>query len=264
MDKDYNAIAKRVIYRPAARNNLPKILVYARNKKGKTTFSISAGVENTLVLDPENGTEEMKKKNPHVWPINTWEDIDDAYYYLKYGDHNYTWVSVDGLTRFANMALKYVMRLEEEKSLVRIPGMVQLKDYGKSGELMKDLLMRFHNLPMGVVYTCQERQADGGSSEPDEDDDAEESSIVYIPDLPKGVRNAVNALVGVIGRLYVVRIQPDPDGPIKSERRLWLGESTKYDTGARSEYNLPDMIRNPTIPKLIRLIRSGTTAIPKK
>lgn len=263
-EKDYNAIARKVIYRPAAQNNKPKILIYARNKKGKTTFSISAGVEKTLVLDPENGTEEMRKKNPYVWPISTWEDVDDAYNYLKYGNHPYEWVSVDGLTRFSNMALKYVMKLEEDKSLVRIPGMVQLKDYGKANELMKDFLMKFHNLPMGVIYTCQERQADGGGSEPEEDDDAEDSTVVYIPDLPKGVRNAVNALVGVIGRLYVVRLQPEDGGPIVSERRLWLGESTKYDTGARSEYNLPDMIRNPTVPKLMRLIRTGTTAIPKK
>ena len=38
--------------------------IYSRNKKGKTTFGISAGIENTLVLDPEHGTDEMKAKNP--------------------------------------------------------------------------------------------------------------------------------------------------------------------------------------------------------
>jgi hypothetical protein len=85
--KDYNAIAAKRITRPADIRRFPKFLVYARNKKGKTTFGLSAGVDKTLVLDPERGTAEMRTKNPHVWPIEKWEDLEDAYQYLKNGTH---------------------------------------------------------------------------------------------------------------------------------------------------------------------------------
>ena len=255
--KDYGKIAAARITRPAEIQRMPRILVYARNKKGKTTLSLSAGVEKTLILDPEHGSDEMKKRNPHVWHIERWEDLDDAYNYLRYTDHPYRWVSVDGLTKLSNMALKYVMKLQEEKSLDRIPGMVQQRDYGKAGELMKDLLTRFHNLNnLGVIFTAQERQEEAFDSE--EDEDAGGEAAAYVPDMPRGARNYANSIVDVIGRLYVVR---DDEG--KAERRLWIGESVKYDTGYRSDYSLPDMIRQPTIPKLVRLMRTGSATAQK-
>ena len=258
MAKDYAAIAAKRIMKPSEQKRFPKFLIYARNKKGKTTFGLSAGVDKTLVLDPEHGTSEMRTKDPNVWHIERWEDLDDAYNYLRYSDHPYQWVVVDGLSKMSNMALKYVMKLQEEKSLDRIPGMVQQRDYGKSGELMKDLLTRFHNLPLGVVFTAQERMEQAFDSEDDDDIMTDENSAMFVPDLPKGVRSAANAIVDVIGRLYVVRTDEG-----KAERRLWIGESLKYDTGFRSDYPLDDMIKNPTIPRLVRLIRTGVAAAPK-
>lgn len=257
MAKDYEKIARERITKPSTIKRFPRFLIYSRNKKGKSTFGISAGVDVTLVLDPEHGTDEMKKKDPNVWHIERWEDIDDAYNYLRYTKHPYTWVNVDGLTKLSNMALKYVMRLQEEKSLDRIPGMVQQRDYGKAGELMKDMLTRFHNLPMGIIFTAQERQEEAFDSEDDEDAEAE--AAAYVADLPKGVRGYVNSIVDVIGRLYVVK---NEDG--KVERRLWIGESLKYDTGYRSDYVLPDVVRVPSIPKLVRLMRTGSAVVKKK
>lgn len=256
MAKDYQAIAAQRIMKPSTIKRFPKFLIYSRNKKGKTTFGISAGVEKTLVLDPEHGTDEMRSKDPHVWHIERWEDLDDAYSFLRYGKHDYQWVVVDGLTKLSNMALKYVMKLQEEKSLDRIPGMVQQRDYGKAGELMKDLLTRFHNLPMGVIFTAQERMEEAFDSE--EDEDVEDGGAAFVPDMPKGVRGYANSIVDVIGRLYVVKTDSG-----KVERRLWIGESLKYDTGYRSDFKLPDYVKNPTIPKMVRLIRTGSETASK-
>lgn len=253
-EKDYNAIARKRIHRPASIQRLPKLHIYGRQKKGKTTFSVSAGIDKTLVLDPEHGTDLMKAKNPHVWPIDRWEDMDEAYNYIRGGDHQYEWISVDGLTKLSNMALKYTMRIQEERSIDRIPGMVQLKDYGKSGEVMKTMLDNFHNLKYGVIFTSQERMQEGVDSE--EDEDVESEGAEFVPDLPKGVRGHVNSLVDVIGRIYVAKVD-QPDGSTKSQRRLWVGETLRYDTGARSDYSLPDMIKVPSIPKLVTLMESG-------
>jgi hypothetical protein len=258
---DYAALAAKHISRPADRTRYPKFLVYGRQKKGKSTFSLSGGIENTLLLDPEDGTDEMKKLNPHVWKISRWQDLDDAYNYLRHGDHPYKWVSVDGLTRFNNMALKYVMFMQEEKSLDRQPNMVQQRDYGKSGEIMKDLLTRFHNLPMGVVFTAQERMSDAYDSEEDDEIPSDDDASQFIPDLPKGVKSYVNSLVDVIGRIYTVK--NDAVDPPKIERRLWIGDSIKYDTGYRSDFELPLYLRNPTVGRLTRLIRTGSP-VPAK
>lgn len=264
-EKDYAAIAAAAIMRPATAKRPPRFLIYSRNKKGKTTFSISGGPDKTLVLDPEFGTAEMKTKNPHVWPIARWEDMDDVYWFLRTVNecrkcptpHPFEWVSVDGLTKMANLSLKYVMKLAEDRSLSRQPGLVQKQDYGKSGELMKDMLGMYHNLPMGIVFTAQERQVEADDS--DEDDDVESAPSSYVPDLPKGARGSANAIVDVIGRLYVVRTEVD-DGKTKAERRLWIGDSPRYDTGYRSDFVLPDYVRNPTVPKMVRLIRTGSVA----
>lgn len=256
---DFEALAAKHITRPATTKRYPKFLIYGRNKKGKTTFSLSGGIDQTLILDPEDGTDEMKKSNPHVWKIERWEDLDDAFNYLKYGQHPYKWISVDGLTRYSNMALKYVMKLQEEKSLDRIPGMVQQRDYNKAGELMKDLLTRFHNLPYGVIFTSQERMQEASDSE--EDEDVESSDVLYVPDLPKGVRGYVNSIVDVIGRIYVVKTEVN--GKEVIQRRLWIGESLKYDTGYRSDFELPPYLVNPTAPRLTRLIRTGKATAPR-
>jgi hypothetical protein len=248
--KDYSAIAASKIVRPADIQRRPKLFVYGRNKKGKTTFCTSVGVDKVLIADPEHGTDEMKKKNPHVWPIEQWEDIEEYYQYLRSGKHEYTWAALDGLSRMSNMALRYVMKVQEERSLDRQPGMVQQRDYGKSGELMRQMLTNFHNLPMGVIYTAQERME--SSVDMEEDEESEDSDLYFVPDLPKGVRGMANSLVDVIGRIYVVKLT---DG--KKERRLWLGESIRYDTGYRSDYTLPDMIKNPTVPRLVTYMRTG-------
>jgi hypothetical protein len=267
-EKDYRKVARDKIYRPSTVQRMPKILVYSRNKKGKTKFSTSAGVETTIVFDPEYGTSEMRSADPHVWPIVKWSDMDDAIEWLRNVNecpvckptHSFGWASVDGLTRLSNMALKHVGKLEEERSLTRIPGLLDpRRDYNKAGELLKDMLVRFHNMhDVGVIYTAQERMLEATDSE--EDSDSGETDVTYVPDLPKSVRGHANSLVDIIGRLDVVKVEDpkDPNGDPLTQRRLWIGDSLKYDTGYRSDFVLPDYLRNPTVPKLVRLMREGT------
>src|SRR3546814_15767355 len=97
------------------------------------------------------------------------------------------------------------MQQQEERDLDRIPGFVQLKDYGKANELLKGMMLNFQALGVGVIYTAQERmQAVENTAE--EDEEAEESDIMFVPDVSKGARSAINAMVDVIGRLYTVRV----------------------------------------------------------
>lgn len=255
--KDYAAIAASKIKKPG--QNPPRVLVYARNKKGKTRFASTA--EQVLIIDPEGGADYLPEDSADVWPVNTWQDIDEVYNYLKTPEaaEKYKWVAVDGLTRINNMAIRYIMKQEEERDLERRPGIIDRRDYGKAGEMMKGLLYNFHALPFGIIYTAQERMENPGSSF-DEDEDIENVEARYVPDLPKGVRGAVNGIVDVIGRLYTVRVEhPKKEDTMVTVRRLWLAPIEQLDTGGRSQYRLPDYLKNPTIPNLISLIKTGDT-----
>ncbi len=256
MAKDYDAIAAAKIRRPSQMGRKPRFLVYGRNKKGKTRFASTA--PDVLILDPEEGTVGLTQSDPNTWPINNWQEFDDAYQYLKRGNHSFRWVCVDGLTRFSNMSLRFVMGLEEERDLTRKPGMVQKQDYGKSGELLKGMLWNFHTLDMGIIYTAQERAMEVEEDPDAEDGDAEATSMMYVPDLPKGARSAVNSIVDVIGRIYTVRLDhPKIEDKKVIQRRLWLAPHVAYDTGYRSDFVLPDYLKGPTVPKLTQLIREG-------
>lgn len=255
--KDYSAIARKKITTPAAYAESsggirrPNILVYGRYKKGKTRFCLTAGRGKILIVDPEHGTDRFIKANPNVWHLESWEETDDLYKFLRSGDHTFEYVAIDGLSRIANMALRYVTRRAEEADLNRRPGQTTQRDYGNAGELMKGLFYNLHALDMGVIYTAQERTIDGADEE--EDEDLQVANIQYVPDLPKGSRAAVNSIVDVIGRLYTVKV-PGKSGEDEVKRRLWLAPSVSYDTGARSEYKLPDYLENPTVPRLVGLI----------
>jgi hypothetical protein len=224
---------------------------------------------NIIIADPEYGADTMYQINPHLWPIEKWEDVDPFYKWIRTNPdcpkckptHKFEWVGIDGLTRIANMALKYVMKLAEERDLDRRPGQVAQRDYGKAGEMMKQMFTNFATLDKGVIYTAHERQDAPFTAE--EDEDSEEVTSTLVPDLPKGVRGAINGLVDVIGRLYVVQVEKT-DGTKGAQRRLWIGPSDSYDTGYRSDFVLPDMVKAPTIPKLIRLMAEGELPAAKK
>jgi hypothetical protein len=261
--RDYEKIAKSKITHPAD-NPDPnrRILVYSRKKVGKTDFSATA--PDVLIIDPEKGTDTKIRSNPAVWKVEKWEDMQDVYGYLRLGKHPYRWVSLDGLTRINNMALRYVGRVAEERDLDRRPGMVDRRDYNKSGELMKQMLNNFHNLRMGVIFTCHERvEVVGGGSFGGDDDEEEddEGTAMWVPDLPRGVRGHINGLVDVIGRMYWRRVQvrnkTTKETKEVKQRRLWIGNHERYDTGFRSDWELPDMVKNPTVPKLVQLMLEG-------
>jgi hypothetical protein len=120
---------------------------------------------------------------------------------------------------------------------------------------MKQMLLNFHTLKANVVYTAQERMItmdDGGEDE--------DESAFFVADLPASARSAANAIVEVIGRIYTTRVDVALKGGGTKEvmqRRLYIGLHERYDTGFRSDFKLPDMIKNPDLTKLTNLMITG-------
>lgn len=272
--KNYTAIASQKIRKAGESKRKPRFLVYGRNKKGKTRFCATA--PDVLILDPEDGTREETKIDPDIWPIDTWDDIHEVYGFLKSGGKSpktgrpYQWVALDGMTKIANIALRWVQNQEEERSLDRKPNQVTQNDYGRSGEMVKGILTNFHSLRnVGIILTAQERMIEVTEMDDIGDEDATPASFMFVPDLPKGARSAVNQMVDVIGRIYTVRGEFEKkfkkrgtDEVITKtvegiQRRLWIAPHDTYDTGYRSSFILPDFIKEPTVSGLMSTMRQG-------
>lgn len=256
---DYEAIAAKKITEPG--EGPKRFLVYGRNKQGKSTFGWSA--PSVLVIDPESGTKEMPKLPNHkIWPVSSWAEINEAFRYIQTAKKfPFDWVFVDGMTKIHNMALRYVMKQQEERDLDRIPGLVQQRDYGKAGELTKGLIYNFHALPYGVIFSAQDRM-DAGEFSDSEDEDDTEVEARFIPDLPKGVRTTLNSVVDAIGRIYTVPVEGTTASgkTVKGvQRRLWLAPTDRYDTGFRSHTykGNPPYLKRPTVERLQQLLKEG-------
>jgi hypothetical protein len=264
--QDYRKIAAAKIVDPG--ETFSRWLIYARYKIGKTHFLGTVppkadGTPNILVIDAEqgHGSKALRPGTAKVWPIHKWEDTSEVEKALRAG-LDFEWIAFDNFSRIANMALRRVMRLGEERDLDRPPGIVDRRDYGKSGELLKGLLFNLHTLPYNFIYTAGDRMDTGAGWNDAEDEDAETSVARFVPDLPKGPRAALNQIVDVIGRMYVVKtkvMHPKKKQEVEiRQRRLWLQPNDQYDTGYRSPHKLPDYLKGPTVPRLQQLIREGT------
>lgn len=241
-------LAGKFIHKAGEAEQYRRFLVYGRNKLGKTTFCASA--PNVLIIDPEGGAE-ASASGCDVWTITKWEDIENIRKFLRTDEAKtkYEWVAFDGLTRIQSMALTFAMKQGEERELDRIPGMVQQRDYGKAGELIKQLLWQLQALPYNVIYTAQERVEEAGAFDEDESDCGPTRRV---PDLPKGARSAVNSIVDVIGRLYIAK--SEKDGKTIRQRRLFIGPHPDLDTGCRTTVKAPKSIAKPTTETLINAL----------
>lgn len=265
--KDYAAIARSRIHRPDSHDRMPRILIFARPKKGKTRFCATA--PDVLILDPEDGTKEEKALNPAVWPINEWNDVVEAYHFVK-GTDEYKWVAFDSFFKIYTQLLHWLMRTRSgEVDLEKIPQSVQIQSYGRANEMVKGMLQNFHSLHnIGLIITCQERLVSVETVDDIDDDEAEPTTYQIVPDLPKGARAAVTQIVDVCGRLYVVG--GDFERTVKRggktetinetrQRRLFIGVDDRYETGYRSSHQLPDFLPNPTVRSVMRALRQGVS-----
>jgi len=268
---EYSKIAKQKIRNPGEEPREPRLLVYGRNKKGKTTFGNSA--PDVLALDPDDQPSALKP----TWPINQWEDMHEAYQYLRAGNHPYRWVNMDGLTGIYRHAFNWVAHQKGEKEITKRPEQKKIQYYGQANQAFENMIQNFHSLRhMGIVFTAHEKMVPvveliagkpmSVSDDMEDDEDYTPTSYQYIVSLPKGARAAINGMVDLTGRIYVVRgnfeRRVKVDGKWTTEeytkqRRLFIGVDDMYETGYRSEHLLPDIIEDPTVRRVVRALRTG-------
>lgn len=221
------------------------LCIYGRGGVGKTTL-IGTMPGKGLVIDVpqiEGGTFVLEDKadNIDIVPVETWNEVDDIYWYLAKQKHDYRWVAIDSITAFQELAKRKVIK---ERDLDADPHMIQLQEYGKMGQLIGELIYRFRTLPVHTIWIAQERKF--GS---------DEGANVIGPDVIPSALSALMPSMMIVGRLSV---QQQEDG--SWGRVLRIGSHPDYYTKVRAKPGLvvPPSVSNPDLSVLLKfLLGSG-------
>jgi hypothetical protein len=239
------SVKKRIVPVEEAEPYL-RVLLYGRNKQGKTRTAVAA--PNPLIIDiNEHGTRSVRSyKGAKVFHVNKWEDITWAYWMLREGDHDYQTVVLDTVTAMQHLCMRHVLGSQEDRDPNREPSMPDRRSWGKLGELMKPIFLEFRNLPMHVVFVAQERRIE----------DEDEATVEHTPDLSPSVRGVLTGAVDIIGRVYQAQVRTVPKGKKKEEKtwetRMLVGPHDEFVTGDRTGA-LGRIVRKPSVNKMIEL-----------
>lgn len=219
-----------------------KVLVYGKNKVGKTRFAYKAPKVIGVDIN-EKGTASVRNMPGAMFPAREWADMTYIYWYLRQGNHEYQTVVLDTITQMQHMCLKFVLKENEDRDPNKDPSTPIQRDWLKMAELMKPMLLNFRNLPMHVVFLAQERNRD--------DDDGNKW---VVPDLSPGVLGTALSCVSIIGHMFQHQVRV-VDKSTKKETKRWyphmlVGPHSEYPTGDRTG-SLRPVVRNPTMDSFI-------------
>lgn len=244
------------LIRGADEDELLSMVIYARNKVGKTSFCGSSDLPTLIIDCGEHGTASVRKrKNVKVYRVDYWEELDWIYWYLKAGDHPFKVVAIDTVTMLATICMKFVLGDEASRDGSRDPAMPDKRHWGKVGELMKTQFINFRNLKglEALIFTAQEKRTT------EEDEEGGTVSEVH-PELSPSPRSTLLGAVGIIGRLYVKEITDEKTGKTKAERRMLLSSHPLYVAGNRFSTELKAIERNPNLGDFLRRIKGESSA----
>jgi len=227
-----------------------RFLIYAISGAGKTR--LSATLPKPLIIDVnEKGTGSTRRDiDPHVYPVDYWQEINEIYWYLQAGEHDFeSWV-LDGVTAMQTLCLNFVLGDEASRDASRDPDMPSRQSWGKTGQLMKTQITNFRNLPMNGCFTALTRTNSSG----DEDDDMGETTVG--PAVSPSVAGHLEAAVDTIGYLFtreVVVKNKKGDKRKVTRRRLTVGPSAKYVTKDRNGL-FGEYVDSPDLSKMLEVI----------
>lgn len=235
---DRDAVAKRVegkIVHASELEDTLRVLVYAYPKKGKTRFCATA--PNVLILDVnEKGTASVRRDtDPFIFPVSRWDDLNDVYWYLQSGAHNFDTVALDGITSMQTLCMNRILGEEHALDASRDPDMPRGPAWQKLAQMMKTQITNYRNLPMNVIFTAQVKVRSAGS---DDDGGSDLDEVVVTPACAPSVAGHLEGAVDVIGYLTTrevyVRNKRTKKKRKVTKKRLFCGDDPKYATGDRT------------------------------
>ncbi len=202
-----------------------KVVLYGPPGSGKTTMG--ATFPAVLFLSAESGLLSIRDKAIDVWTITCWEDLEEAFEYLRKSDHQYKSVVIDSLTE--------VQKKLHEHIVHKFPGkrrdyedLMSQSDWGYAIDRMRKMCRAFRDLPMNVVFIAL-----------DQTEMSEEETITQ-PAL-SGKTLSAELLGWVDAAIYCPGPQKDEDG-----NQHYIGQTIPAK-GRRAKLRVPPGVNPPAV-----------------
>lgn len=245
-------------------------LLYGRTNTGKTTIA-SSFPKPLLLLDVrEKGTDSISNvKGVVVGSITEWKQIEDVYWYLKDGKHDFKTVVIDQLTQLEKLALneaKKNNRKDEDDQTSK-------RDFGAASGMLTTWILNYRDLiddEINVVFLAHDRLTSGSDDENAPDEGQIDPGVG--PRMMPSVASFLGGAVKAIGNTFIretFSIKQQPGSKLKKKVRnvdwcMRLGPHAYYTTKTRTPVGIaaPAILVDPTYDKLMEVMRGDYSETP--
>lgn len=250
-----------------------RFLIHGPQGSGKTTLaSTIATLGKTLFVDlnGEKGVRSFRgasyAKNIDVIRPESVTKMDDIFWFLDKGDHEYQAVVLDSLTAVQKMTMRYLLGHDETavKEIKQGTAPADMRTWGQALDIMQDTATFWFGLadgdrkhPMHVVMTAQTKVTEN----------EETGSINRVPDVQKGALSITLAAADYVMYTDVEQDYDNPsdDGSPTFRHILRFGANPDYRTKARVPANLrgklPSVLgrgkNSPNLAALAKVLELG-------
>lgn len=232
-------------------------LIYGRSGTGKTTFSASWPKPLLIVDIREKGTDSIVgEPGIDVISIESWEELEETYWFLKSGEHKYKTVVLDQVTQMQDLAKRKALKDDgkPEDSVI-----FSRRIWGNIAGMMTTWLLHYRDLDdfgINVCFIAQDRTTEG---EEGEDDQIEPTVGARV--MPS-VAGFLNAGVKVIANTFISErfVKEGKEKKRIVEYCMRIGPHSTYTTKIRSVKGteIPSIIADPTFEKVTTIMRAAT------
>ena len=236
------------------------MLIYGRANTGKTAV-LGTFPKPLFYLDIEEEGTETISMTPGIkgLRIDSWEELDEVYWWLKTEKREYASVGLDQISQLQVLGMRQVK--EDDGKAPDDPMSRRL--WGKLSGMMQDMIFKFRDLrKMGymVGFVAHDR---ANEAEDGEDDQIEP----FIgPRVMPSVASSLAGAMSIIGNTFIRETftkAPNGGKKIRSVQYcMRLGPHAMYVTKARtpreSGIEVPDIIVNPTFDKVMAIMHGET------
>jgi len=222
-----------------------------------------------LLLDVrDRGTDSIVDQDVDVKEIESLDDLEDTYYFLKENSEQYKTICIDTVTQLQQVLIEEVVNSSRKNGRTTGDwGSMTRRQFGDVAALMKEWVLNFRNLTdlgMEVIFTAQER-----TSSVEDDGRSDDSVTMIVPEVGPAIMPSIavhlNANVSVIGNTFIrlkrTKIKRGNKTTEKENTQycLRVGPNPVYTTKIRKprEFEAPAFIENPTYRDMIEVIKGG-------